>query len=189
MHSRWAAPVLTRRERTGCIPGFVLPPGKRRHQSDCSIQIKHVARYVTHAARYVTPLMLMLFMTSNSGYIMLHGTNPGLGLQPVLSLRVRTGAAHLGAFSTRMYFKRRMQGIFGEREGANMAEEFNTGSDHAPDVETGESEGLLIVWRGHTLSPLCKRVWLRQTIPTVPYFASLISRISRIWNRSRNLFN
>ena len=58
--------------------------------------VKHVTRYVTHAARYVTPLMLMLFMTSNSDYIMLYGTNPGLGLQPVLSLRVRTGAAHLG---------------------------------------------------------------------------------------------
>ena len=58
--------------------------------------VKHVTRYVTHAVRYVTPLMLMLFMTSNSDYIMLYGTNPGLGLQPVLSLRVRTGAAHLG---------------------------------------------------------------------------------------------
>ena len=61
--------------------------------------VKHVTRYVTHAARYVTPLMLMLFMTSNSDYIMLYGTNPGLGLQPVLSFRVRTGAAHLGATS------------------------------------------------------------------------------------------
>ena len=57
--------------------------------------VKHVTRYVTNAARYVTPLTLMLFMTSNSDYIMLYGTNPGLGLQPVLSLRVRTGAAHL----------------------------------------------------------------------------------------------
>ena len=49
--------------------------------------VKHVTRYVTHEARYVTPLMLMLFMTSNSDYIMLYGTNPGLGLQPVLSPR------------------------------------------------------------------------------------------------------
>ena len=34
-----------------------------------------------------------------------------------------------------------MQGIFGERERANVAEEFSTSFDHAPDAETGESSG------------------------------------------------
>ena len=74
MSTRWAAPVLTRRERRGCkpIPGFVLSPGKRRHQSDSHL--------VKHVVRYVTPLRLILFMTNNSDYIMLYGTNPGLDL-------------------------------------------------------------------------------------------------------------
>ena len=34
-----------------------------------------------------------------------------------------------------------MQGIFGEREQANVAEEFSTSFDHVPDTETGESSG------------------------------------------------
>ena len=35
----------------------------------------------------------------------------------------------------------RMQGIFGEWERANVAEEFSTSFDHTPDAETGESSG------------------------------------------------
>ena len=31
-----------------------------------------------------------------------------------------------------------------ERERANIAEEFSTSSDHAPDAETGESDGLQV---------------------------------------------
>ena len=83
------------RERTGCKPnpGFVLPPIRLQYSN--GLLVKHVARYVTHAAHYVTPLRLMLFMTSKSDYIMLYGRNQELGLQTVLSLRVRTGAAHL----------------------------------------------------------------------------------------------
>ena len=34
-----------------------------------------------------------------------------------------------------------MQGIFGERERANVAEEFSNSFDHVPDAETGESSG------------------------------------------------
>ena len=40
--------------------------------------------------------------------------------------------------------RRRMQGIFGERERPNMSEEFSTSSDHAPHVQTSESDGLQV---------------------------------------------
>ena len=84
----WAEPVLTRRERTGCNR---ICCAARKTAAPITLQYSngHLGK---HVARYVTPLSLMLFMTS---YIMLYGTNPGLGLQPILPLRVRTGAAHL----------------------------------------------------------------------------------------------
>ena len=40
--------------------------------------------------------------------------------------------------------RRLMQGIFGERERTNMAEEFSTSSDHAPHFQTGESDCLQV---------------------------------------------
>ena len=70
------------KERTGCKPnpGFVLPPGKQRHQSDCSIQeLKARGCLFLHNC-YVTPLRLMLFMTCNSDYIMLYQNKSGVRL-------------------------------------------------------------------------------------------------------------
>ena len=98
---RWAAPVLTRKERTGCKPnpGFVLLPRKRQHKSDCSVQERgHLVAKLQRRGSlccYVTPLRLILFMTCNSEYISFTRTNLGLGLQLVLSFCVRTGGAHL----------------------------------------------------------------------------------------------
>ena len=51
-----------KKERTGCKPnpGFVLPPGKRRHQSDCS-RLRTEATWLPFFLHncYVTPLRLI----------------------------------------------------------------------------------------------------------------------------------
>ena len=86
------------KERMGCKPnpGFVLPTGKQRHQSDCCIQeLKPHDCLLLHNC-YVRPLRLMLFTMCNSNYIMLYQNKSGVRLATrPLFLRVRTGAAHL----------------------------------------------------------------------------------------------
>ena len=72
-----------------------------------------------------------------------------------------------------------MQGIFGEREQANMAEEFSTSSDHAPDAETGESDGCQVK---RILSYLQKPTVRISVLTSVGCFGG--SRSTAPWTRS-----
>ena len=73
---RWAAPVLTKNERTGVKPnpGFVLAPEKRRHQSDCSIQAAPTSLTLVQRSliRLVSDFsfkrLLMMFLVSVNSY-------------------------------------------------------------------------------------------------------------------------